>query len=97
MIKRKDYPKEVHIKTEVYRVKFVRKLSGNVVGECDPSEKEIRILCGQGPEDTLKTFCHEILHAIEMEYEIDVAHKLIYALEDPIYHFLRDNILLRRK
>ncbi len=96
MIKRNQYPKDLHIGTEIWAVKFVRKLGKDVVGEADPSEKEIRILCGQSREDTLKTFCHEILHALEMEYDIPVEHKLIYALEDPIYHLLRDNFFTKK-
>ncbi len=93
-LKRSQYPKTLHIGNEVYTVKFVRKLSKDTVGECDPCDKEIRILCGQGPEDTLKTFIHEVCHAvIQFEHDIEVSHKLIYALETPIFRFLRDNFL----
>lgn len=95
MLKRKDYPKELLIGDEFYKVKFVRKFEDkNTVGECDPSSKEIRILCGQGGEDTLKTFIHEVCHAlIEFEHDIEIKHKLIYALETPIYRFILDNFL----
>lgn len=95
MLKRKDYPKTLHIGSEIYRVKFVRKFDDpSVVGECDPEEKEIRILCKQSSEDTLKTFIHELCHAVlEFEHDIEIKHKLIYALEEPIFRFLRDNVL----
>lgn len=94
MLKRRDYPKTLHIGSEIYRVKFVRKFKDSqTVGECDPEAKEIRILCGLGPEETLKTFIHELCHAVvEFEHEIEIKHKLIYALEEPIFRFLRDNV-----
>lgn len=92
MLKRNKYPKQVHVGTEIYQVKFVRKLSKGTVGECDPESFEIRILCGQGRVDTLKTFIHEVMHAIELEHEIEIDHKLIYALETPIFQLLRDNL-----
>jgi len=93
MFKRKDYPKELHIGTEIYKVKFVRKFKDpNTLGECDPSAKEIRILCKQTPENTLKTFIHELCHAIiEFEHDIEIKHQLIYRLETPIFRFIRDN------
>jgi hypothetical protein len=100
MLKRKDYPKELLIGNEIYKIKFVRKMTGqpdNVVGDCCPSDKEIRILMGQTPEDTLKTFIHELCHAaLEFEGDIEVQHELIYKIEHPIYQFICDNLLNKR-
>ncbi len=95
MIKRKDYPKELHIGDEVYRVRFTRKMEDPThLGECDPSSKEIRILPGQSREDTLKTFIHEVCHALlQFENNTGVEHKTIYKLEEPIYRFFLDNFL----
>ncbi len=94
VLKRGSYPKTLVIGSEVYTVKFVRKLSKNTVGECDPSEREIRILCGQTREDTLKTFIHEVCHAVfDFESDVKLKHKLIYAMENPIYAFIKDNFL----
>lgn len=96
MLKRSEYPKTLHVGTEIYTVKFVRKLPNTTVGECDPEAKEIRILCGQSREETLKTFIHEIIHAlVEFEHDIEIKHKLVYALEGPLYQFLRDNVFSR--
>jgi hypothetical protein len=92
MIKRRDYPKELHIGDAIYKVKFVRKLEKGTVGLCDPSEYEIKILCGQSPEETFKTFIHEVLHALlEFENDMEIKHKMIYDLEKPLYQLLRDN------
>jgi len=99
MLKRKDYPKELLIGDQVYKIKFVRKFADEqTVGECDPSSLEIRILCGQGSKDTLKTFIHEVCHAlIEFEHDIEIKHKMIYALEEPIFKFFCDNFLWKRR
>lgn len=94
MLKRRDYPKELHIESEIYRIKFVRKFKDkSTVAEADPESKEIRILCGQTHDETLKCFIHEVLHTLEFENDLDIKHKLIYALEKPIFNFLRDNFL----
>lgn len=99
MLKRSDYPKQLHIGTEIYKVKFVRRFKERgTLAECDPSDKEIRILCGQGPEETLKCLIHEIGHAMfQFENDLEVKHKFIYAMEDVIYQFLRDNVFIRSK
>lgn len=96
MIRRKDYPREFHIGDEIYRLKFVRKLPKDTVGECDPSSKEIRILVGQGKNETFKTVIHEIMHALfEFENDIEIKHMFIYKAEEVIFQFLRDNVFTR--
>ena len=99
MLKRSEYPKELHIGTEIYKIKFVRKFKDKkTMGECDPEAKEIRIRCGLGPEETLMTLIHEVGHALfEFEHDIKIKHHLIYAFEKPLYQFLRDNVFRRAK
>lgn len=99
MLKRSHYPKELHIGSEIYRVRFVRQFKEpDTIGECDPEAKEIRIKCGLGPEETLKTLIHEVCHALlEFEHEVEIKHKLIYAIEKPVYQFIRDNVLRKLK
>lgn len=95
MLRRKDYPKTLQIGDQIYTIRFVRKFKDkDTVGECDPCDKEIRILQGQSPKQTLICLIHEVCHAlIEFEHDIEIKHKLIYALEKPIYQFLIDNLL----
>ena len=103
MLKKKDYPKELRIGDSVYRVKFVSYLRGYtkkgklevLYGVCDPSTLEIFISRRLDLEETFKTFVHEVLHAIEFEYDIELKHSLIGKLEQPIFEFLRDNVLSR--
>lgn len=95
MFKRNQYPKTLHIGSEIYRIKFVRKFKDkSTLAECDPSDLEIRIRCGQTSEETFQCFIHEILHAlVEFENDIEIKHSLIYKLEKPLVQFIRDNII----
>jgi hypothetical protein len=47
------------------------------------------------PRILFRTFCHEVLHAIEHEYEIVIPHRLVYLLEAPIERFVVDNFFKR--
>lgn len=38
-----------------------------------------------------QTFIHEILHAIEFTYNLEIDHKLIHQLETALYAFVVDN------
>jgi hypothetical protein len=96
-----DYPREILVGDAMYRIRFVRKIKEGtirqgsdleVVGLCDPSEKEILIIQGLDPLERFKAFIHELLHAIEFEHDIDIAHKLIYQLEEPIAAILIENL-----
>ncbi len=95
MLRRKHYPKSLYIGDVTYRIRFVRSFKDETtLGECDPSEHEIRIKQGMGREETLKTLLHELLHAIfEFEGGVTIPHKLIERMEGPLYNFLRDNYL----
>jgi hypothetical protein len=94
MLKRSDYPKEVHVGDATYAVQFCRKMPAkNDLGETDPSTQTIKIKVGQGKEETSKTFIHELIHAVELEHDLEIPHKLVYALEAPLFQLLRDNFL----
>jgi hypothetical protein len=90
----RKYPREVRVKDETYQVKFVRKIKGerSTLGECDPESRTIRIKLGQSLAETFATFIHEVLHAIEFEYEIKISHRAIYLYEKGIADLLLANV-----
>lgn len=96
------YPKSVLIKDTVYDIVFVKKMRhktrsgglGITYGICDPSEAKILISKGIGKKKTLETLIHELLHAFEAEYDVDIPHRLVYRLEKPILDFLINNSLI---
>lgn len=94
MLRLRDYPREIMVGEDLWAVRFVRRLpEDSQLGLCDPSEQTIYIRLGQTQEERLKTFLHELLHAIEYEYKIVMPHRLIHRLEDPLARFLIDNYL----
>jgi Zn-dependent peptidase ImmA (M78 family) len=90
---RSKYPKEVTIGEATYKIRFVSTIQkdNNTLGLCDTSDYVIYIKRGLTPSETIYTFIHEVLHAIEAEYDVDLAHKHIYALERGIGDFFMTN------
>lgn len=101
MRRQRDFPKEVSLRHDArpWRVRFVRFIppeegdppDNPSLGNTDPSTKTIDILQGQTPWERLKTFVHELMHAVEYDYGIEIDHKLIYALEMPLAYLLWSN------
>lgn len=94
--KQSDYNKDWVIGDNLWRVKFVRHIPHDVAGRIclgmtEPSEQIIYLKLGQGARGRFHTFLHEILHVIEDEYGLVIAHDLIYKLEEPLSRFVIDN------
>ncbi len=90
----KDYPKELHFNEETYRIKFVPRVPGcskSDKGLCDGSTNTIYIRKSLDKSSMFRTFIHEVLHAMEFEYEMKVDHKIIHQLEKAIGDFLMVN------
>lgn len=107
-MKRISLPREVRINARTtYTVIFDDSLEASHYGECDFENKEIRLNPKKNKTNTalLKTFIHELLHAIDVETEDktnkwergrhDLKHRDIYALEKAIYRLLRLNKWLK--
>lgn len=73
----------------------------NQLGWCCEVRKQICIKKGMSRADTLETFNHEVLHAIEFEYEIPskvLTHRAIYALQKPLTNIsILNNMHYRKK
>lgn len=92
-------PREILVGDSIWTVKTVRKVPTTQgskrenIGLCDPSTNEVLLKTGLDARERLETFLHEVLHCIEFEYEMELGHKIIYALQGPIAQFLIDNFL----
>lgn len=92
--RKKDYPKELLVKDAIYTIHFQRKLNArDDLGLCDSSVKKIHIKLKQNLNETLHTFIHEVLHAIEEEYGFEIEHKIIHKLEEPLARLIFDNFI----
>lgn len=87
----RQYPKRIYLGNYTYTVRFVSRLPKDTVGEADPVKCEIRILKGLGPKARLTTYVHEVLHAMEFSFDINLPHKLVRALEEPLVDFFLQN------
>lgn len=79
-------PHKVRITAKVtYRVVYVDRFDNpEVIGFLNSEDKTITILRTLGKKKKLEIFIHELLHAIEHEYDIALPHKLIYKLQEPL-------------
>ena len=89
---------DVLIKDQIYEIKLVSRIpkrggGKNSDGFTCPETHEIFIRKTLSAEEVLETLIHEYIHAIELEYDIDIPHDLIYQLEIPIRRLLLDNYL----
>lgn len=93
-------PRELYINGEQWVVRFVT-LTGMPCGHtrttltmgytCGETQT-IYILQKLSARERQITFIHELLHAIEYEYGIDLAHSLIRQLEGPLAQVIAENI-----
>lgn len=99
MRRQRDFPREIHLGDDVWRVVFKRAIppedddhpANPTLGLTDPSTHTISIAMGQTAFERLRTFVHELFHAIEYSYNIRISHWLIYRLEVPVAWFLWNN------
>lgn len=93
-MRQKDIPKDLWVKEELWSVKFVRKLKMGKIecrGLTDPSTRTIYILQGQSYIERADTFFHELIHAFEIEYGINLKHSHVYLLGEAFAKILVDN------
>lgn len=91
----KDIPKKIWINENEWTIRFVKVVDNNVkfLGCCNWETKEIFIKIGLNPKERAMTLVHELLHALEFEYDLSIDHALIYRLERPIYNLVYDNFI----
>lgn len=61
------------------------------LGLTDGEQRTIYLKLGMSEQETVKTLIHELLHALEFEWETPIPHRITYTLEEAIYRLLRAN------
>lgn len=88
-------PRQLVIKGAHWNVVLTRTLNvcegEQILGLCDPSLRTITIDKKQTPKQQWSTFMHEVLHALEFEYQVPISHKIIEKIEGPLGDFVKDN------
>jgi hypothetical protein len=101
--RQKDFPRELLVGEETWRVRFVRHIPDyetktmRTHGLCDPSTQTLFILQGLDPAERQRVFFHEVVHALEDEYDFVIPHDLVEALDTPLARFIVDNYLAMAK
>lgn len=87
------YPENIGIGSGEWTIVFKDNIDNNssTLGLCDGGTNEIFIKNGQSPRETLETFLHEIIHAMEIEYSLVVSHKSVYVLQMALTDFIVSN------
>lgn len=99
-MRQRDYPRQFYLGDTQWSVKFVRKMPPvaadtkrhRTVGYCCFETSTVYILMGLSPFERLVTFVHELMHAFEAEFDLEIPHKLIEQLEEPFASFWHHNI-----
>ena len=88
--------KEVKIGGHRYKVIFKdldKNEASNNCGYCRTTDNEIYINSSMSQEQQESTLLHEIIEAINFNYQLDLEHNKIQTLEATLYQVLKDNKL----
>lgn len=89
-----QYPKFLEVRDEKYSIRIVDRIPGqdkHTFGLCDDDDKIIWLRKKQSRRGLFRTLLHELLHAIECEYNIKLKHKRINVLELALEALITDN------
>lgn len=89
----KTCPRIFYVGGEGYKILFTKKIKH--CGDTDGAAKVIRIRLGMSPRETMATLIHELIHALDFEYNFKIKHKTVYKMERAMISFLLDNFLLK--
>lgn len=87
-------PSKIKIRGRVfYQVVWAETIKDNpdTMGLAEPNEKTIYLKLGMSDTETMKTLIHEVIHAIEFEWDQPIPHKITYTLEEGIWKILKLN------
>jgi len=87
------FPPKIRIKPRTaYEVIWNSNLGeGEHLGEMRPISKQLALQTGRPKDETISTFIHEVLHAADIEYKLNLSHKQVYGLEKAVFNILKLN------
>lgn len=88
-------PATIRIKRDaIYEIVWVDEFPNDLkqVGECRSNPRQIVIKKNESPNETFKTFVHEVVHAINYEYSgLNITEKQTQLFEQAIFKLLKLN------
>jgi hypothetical protein len=92
-------PRELVVGDSLWTVKYVRHIPDHETrrfrthGLCDASEQVILIRTGLAPDERLRVFLHELVHAMEAEHGFELDHDVLEELDRALARLILDNFL----
>lgn len=88
-----NIPKKIKIGALTFKIKYEKNLTGgsNNLGEMRPMPQEIAIEVNLAPDIKERTFLHEVIEAIDYNYNLSLEHYKIEILGAALQSFIKDN------
>ncbi len=84
----RDFPKLITVNKAIYHITFFTKLTQDDHGFCDADSKIIGLSRNQTRKEMFSTLVHEVIHALEAEYNLPIGHARINKIEEVIIDLL---------
>lgn len=80
-----DYPDTIRIGKTSWKISFSNEvLKDDWAGYCCDESRTIYLAAGMGKKETFVTLVHELLHAMDFDFDIRIPHRVVYGLEEPL-------------
>lgn len=88
-----ELPSEIKLTPkESYQLVFIKEFQHeNVLGECDPNARQIKIKAGLSNKQTVSVLIHEIVHAMSFTHELNITENRTEGLELALVRLFRYN------
>lgn len=87
----RSYAKIWVIKDAIWNLRFLQRMKDSADGWCIYEKNELQIDKKLDNEGKFVAFWHEIIHALDHEYDIGLTHQQVHKLEQAIARFKLDN------
>ena len=97
--KRNGIPSHIRVGAAMYKIVINKDklIEDGSDGYCNPADSVLVINSEVGPQRKWQVLVHELLHAIEVQYNIKLNHRKINQLESALYQLLKDNRICLQK
>jgi len=93
---RKAIPPKLQLnKKSSYEVLWDMDKNSPTLGLLRIEEKQIVLNHTQDDKEAVHTYFHEVLHALSVEYDVDLTEKQVRALEKGLYWLIKPNNLFK--
>ena len=87
----KRIPTQIKIKDQLFEIVWSTEIINDkhIMGMTRFDPNQIIIKIGQSPKETVHTYIHEVVHAIDYVYDIDLTEEQVLAIESSLSVILK--------